>query len=155
LRIQIAHLFEHPEHLGEVARWIHDEWWTDKPGHTVATMAARLRAASDRAAIPLSLVALRGTSPIGTVNLVDNDNDERPDLSPWLAGLLVLPDYRGQGVGSTLVRSVVAEATRLGVRQVYLGTDIPRYYARLGATMHEKGADGYCILCMRSGVEME
>jgi predicted N-acetyltransferase YhbS len=110
-------------------------------------MAARLATASDPDTIPLSLLALCDDTPIGTVNLVENDNDERPDLSPWLAALLVLPEHRGQGVGSQLVRSVIAEAARLGIRQVFLGTDIPQDYARLGATMHEEGADG----CLTGG----
>jgi len=76
--ITILHLFECPQHLPEVARLIHEEWWSDKPGHSVSTMARRLALASDRDAIPLSLVALRDDRPIGTVNLVENDNDERP-----------------------------------------------------------------------------
>jgi len=148
--VRIAHLFEHPAHVDEVARWIHREWWQDKPGHTVETMAARLREAKDRSAVPLSLVALHGGKPVGTVNLVANDNDERPDLSPWLAALLVRPDHRGRGVGSALVRSLVAEGARLGIPRMYLGTDIPGYYTRLGAVLFEKVSDEYCILCLRT-----
>jgi predicted N-acetyltransferase YhbS len=145
--INVTHLLQHPEHRRTVAQWIHEQWWADKPGHTVDSMAARLATASDPDTIPLSLLALRDDTPIGTVNLVENDNDERPDLSPWLAALLVLPEHRGQGVGSQLVRSVIAEAARLGIPQVFLGTDSPQCYARLGATMHEEGADG----CLTSG----
>jgi predicted N-acetyltransferase YhbS len=152
MSVEIGHLFEYPEHLGEVARWIHEEWWSNKPGHTVETMEARLGEASDRNAIPLSLVALRSGSPVGTVNLVANDNEERPDLTPWLAALLVLPEHRGHGVGSELVRSLVKEATRLGVKRVYLGTDVPQYYARLGAEMYEEVSDEYCIMCIKTGV---
>ena len=51
--------------------------------------------------------------PIGTVNLVENDNDERQDLAPWLAALLVVPDARGKGVGTRLVRSLLQEAAGL------------------------------------------
>ncbi|MHC4946852.1 MAG: GNAT family N-acetyltransferase [Planctomycetota bacterium] len=152
MNVEVAHLFECPEHLGTVARWIHEEWWSDKPGHTVETMAARLREARDRNAVPLSLVALHAGDPVGTVNLVANDNDERPNLAPWLAALLVAPEHRGQGVGSDLVRSLVGEATRLRVRQLYLGTDIPQYYARLGAEMYEEVSDDYCIMSIKTGV---
>jgi predicted N-acetyltransferase YhbS len=148
--VEIAHLFQHPEHVHEVARWIHEEWWRDKPGHTVETMATRLREAKDRNGVPLSLVALRAEGPVGTVNLVANDNEERPDLAPWLAALLVRPEHRGRGVGSALVRSLVAEAGRLGISRMYLGTDIPGYYERLGAVLFERVSDQYCILCLRS-----
>lgn len=149
--MKIAHLFEHPEHLPEIARRIHEEWWAGKPGHTVETMAARLATASHRDAVPLSLVALIDESPVGTVNLVENDNDERPDLSPWLAALLVWPEQRGLGIGSQLVRALVAEAARLDIPRFYLGTDIPQYYIRLGAERYERGPGGYCIMCLRTG----
>lgn len=146
--MDIVHLFERPEHLDEVARWIHEEWWADKPGHSVGTMAARLREAGDPDAIPLSLLALDGDRPVGTVNLVENDNDERPELTPWLAALLVTPAARGRGVGSALVRALAGEAARLGVGRLYLGTDIPEYYLRLGAETFEEYPDGYRIMTM-------
>jgi len=152
MNIQIEHLCECPEHLGTVAQWIHEEWWSEKPGHTVETMAARLGEARDRNAVPLSLVALHAGHPVGTVNLVANDNEGRPDLTPWLAALLVAPEHRGQGVGSDLVRSVVGEATRLRIRQLYLGTDTPEYYARLGAEMYEEVSSDYCIMSIKTGV---
>jgi predicted N-acetyltransferase YhbS len=152
MNVEIKHLSECPEHLGRIARWIHEEWWSDKPGHTVETMAARLGEARDRNAVPLSLVALHAGTPVGTVNLVANDNEGRPDLTPWLAALLVAPEHRGQGVGSDLVRSLVGEATRLRIRQLYLGTEIPQYYARLGAEMYEEVSADYCIMSIKTGV---
>jgi len=146
--VEIVHLFERPQHLREMARLIHEEWWTDKPGHSVDTMAARLALARTADAIPLSLVAVRAGRPIGTVNLVENDNDQRPDLTPWLAALLVTPEARGQGVGSRLVGALLREAAALGVARVHLGTDIPAYYARLGAALLAEYDDGYRIMTM-------
>jgi predicted N-acetyltransferase YhbS len=152
INVEIRHLCDCPEHLGTVARWIHEEWWFDKPGHTVETMASRLGEASDQNAVPLSLVALLAGNPVGTVNLVANDNEERPDLTPWLAALLVVPEHRGQGVGSNLVRALLKETARLRGRQLDLGTDIPEYWAKLGAAMHEEFPDDYCIMVMKTGV---
>ena len=152
MNIEIKHLCECPEHLRTVARWIHEEWWSDKPGHTVETMASRLGEASDQNAMPLSLVALHAGNPVGTVNLVANDNEERPDLAPWLAALLVMPEHRGQGVGSDLVRALLKEAVRLRVRHLYLGTDTPEYYSKLGATMYDEVSDDYCIMVIKTGV---
>jgi predicted N-acetyltransferase YhbS len=148
MRITIAHLFEHPEFFPVVARWIHEEWWTDKPEHTAQTMEARLRQASGPAASPLSLVALVEGEPVGTVNLVENDDADRPHLSPWLAALLVIPEHRGNGIGSMLVRSLVGAATRRGVGGMYLGTDIPGFYARFGAEVHEQVTDAFCVMLL-------
>ncbi len=150
MKPKIEHLFVCPEHCMEVAGWIHREWWLDKPGHSVATMAARLREAATRERIPLSLVALRDGRPIGTVNLVENDNDERTDLEPWLAALLVVPEFRNQGVGSALVRALQDEAAGLGIRRMYLGTDIPAYYKRLGARILASYPDDYRIMILES-----
>jgi predicted N-acetyltransferase YhbS len=115
-------------------------------------MADRLAQARDKHSIPLSLVALEDDKPIGTVNLVENDNDERQDLTPWLAALLVVPEARGRGVGTRLVRSLVKEAAALGIPRLYLGTDMPEYYARLGASLFAEYADGYHIMTMETGV---
>jgi len=43
ISVEIRHLCDYPEHLRTVARWIHEEWWSDKPGHTVETMAFELQ----------------------------------------------------------------------------------------------------------------
>jgi len=151
MNVDIGHLYEYPAHLQTVARWIHEEWWSDKPGHSVESMATRLREASGRDRIPLSLVALLEGCPVGTVNLVVNDNEQRDDLTPWLAALYVLPEHRGKGVGSKLVRSLTSEASRLGIREMYLGTDIPQYYRKLGAKMFESSSDDYCIMSIATG----
>ena len=150
MTVEITHLFECPEHLEAVATLIHEEWWTDKPGHSVATMKTRLAQANDIDAIPLSLVALRDGRPVGTVNLVENDNEERPDLTPWLAALLVVPECRGMGFGTRLVRALLVEAARLGIPRVYLGTDITDYYARLGASLIAAYEGGYRIMVLDS-----
>ncbi len=138
MSIEICHLFERPECYPAVATWIHNEWWTDKPGHTPETMEARLRQARTADRIPLSLLALVDGVPAGTINLVENDAETRPHLYPWLAALLVKPRFRGRGVGSALVNRLILEARRLGVTEMYLGTDIPEYYVRFGAVIHER-----------------
>jgi predicted N-acetyltransferase YhbS len=146
MNIKIAHLYEHPDFVPVVARWIHEEWWKDEPGHTVQTMAARLRLASTRDSIPLSLIALADDRPAGTVNLVESDDDSLPHLSPWLAAMLVAPEYRGLGIGEMLVRSLLAEAGRLGFEELYLGADIPRFYEQFGAEVYEKVTESFCIM---------
>jgi predicted N-acetyltransferase YhbS len=133
MNVRIDHLFSHPEHVRLVAGWIYHEFWLGKPGHSVESFEARLREASDPDRIPLSLIAFYEGRPAGTVNLIDNDNPNRPELRPWLAALLVVPEYRGRGIGTRLVRELVREAGRLGFSELFLGTDIPAFYERLGA----------------------
>jgi len=133
--VVLCHLFEQPQFGTAVARLIHDEFWTTVPGATVEAMALRLARATSDDAVPLCLVALHGGAPVGVVNLVDSDEDNHPQWSPWLAGLVVVPALRSQGIGSLLVRTLLEHARRLRIERVWFGTDGPGFYERLGAVV--------------------
>jgi GNAT superfamily N-acetyltransferase len=146
MRIQIDHLFQHPQHVRLAAGWIYDEFWTGQAGYSVETFEGLLKLARDPDRIPISLLALAGGEPAGTVNLIDNDDPKRPHLHPWLAALVVVPEYRRHGIGTALVRTLIGAAWRLGFDGLYLGTDIPPFYARLGAERHEQVTGSFCIM---------
>jgi predicted N-acetyltransferase YhbS len=144
--LTIAHLFETPVHRPAVAEMIWREFWADVPGATAQGMAERLALAAQPDAVPLCLVALHEGQPVGVVNLVESDDDEHVDWSPWLAGLVVAEAWRGRGVGSALVGRVLAEARRLGIDRVYFGTDGPGFYTRLGAVLHLQHSADFCFM---------
>jgi predicted N-acetyltransferase YhbS len=146
VRRTICHLFEQPQRRDAVAALIHNEFWTDVPGASAEKMAARLGQAATADALPLCLIALRGDEVLGTINLVDNDDDDRTDWHPWLAGMVVAKSHRGQGIGSQLVRALLVEAKRLNFGRVYFGTDGPRFYERLGAVVHHVPRDGFWFM---------
>jgi len=129
-----------------VAGWIYDEFWSGQNRHSPASLEERLKEAQDVGAIPLSLLALCGQTPVGTVNLIENDDERRAHLRPWLAALLVLPRYRRQGIGSLLIRSLQEQAGRIGEREMFLGTDNPDFYLRREVTVVERLDSGFCIL---------
>src|SRR5688572_13759565 len=58
--------------------------------------------------------------PVGTASLVNSDLPSRPDLTPWLAGVLVLPAFRGQGYSAAL--SVVLRRPRYSLQPPYGST---------------------------------
>ena len=136
LEIDIVPLCRVPRHLGAAASLIHHEFWAGVSGASVAGMAARLAGANSTDRLPLCLVALHGDAPAGVVNLVESDEPNPTDWGPWLAGLVVTAAWRGRGVGRALVQALLDDARRLAVRHVYLGTDGPGFYARLGAHVH-------------------
>jgi predicted N-acetyltransferase YhbS len=142
----IEHLCAHPQHISLVAGWIYEEFWAGRPGYDVGVFERRLREARDPGRIPLSLLALVDGQPVGTVNLVECDSERRPDLRPWLAALVVARGQRGSGIGGALVRALVGEARRLGLTELFLGTDIPAFYERLGGRVVERFDDGTCIM---------
>ncbi|HZL90166.1 MAG TPA: hypothetical protein VFB96_17490 [Pirellulaceae bacterium] len=63
--IRVVHLFEFPEHRAAVAGWIYDEFWSGQGRHSPASLEVRLKEAQDVGAIPLSLLALCGQTPVG------------------------------------------------------------------------------------------
>ncbi len=70
---------------------------------------------------------------VGMACLVERDLESLGHLSPWLASVLVAPDYRGQGIGSALSERATQEAYVLGFERAYLFTfDMPSFYRRLG-----------------------
>lgn len=149
MTIEIDHLFNHTNQVRRVATWIYDEFWRDKPGYSVEFFEGLLRDASDPDRIPLSLLAIVDGTPAGTINLIHSDSERRPDLHPWLAALIVVPEFRNRGVGRALCRAGAAHAHRLGVREVFLGTDMPAFYAQLGAELYEQVTDTLCIMRVR------
>ena len=146
MKTHIDHLFDHPDHIRLVAGWIYDEFWKGKPGYSVETFESLLRQARDPDRVPRSILALVERQPAGTVNLVHTDSETRPDLHPWLAALVVVPEHRHRGVGAALVRELTRHAARLGFHELFLGTDIPRFYSRLGAEHFQQVRSDLCIM---------
>jgi predicted N-acetyltransferase YhbS len=126
----IAILAETP-HLETVAGWLHAQWWA-MDGHDLAATRAFLAAARGPAA-PLTLVAEAGGQPLGTATLDIDDLTTRPDLTPWMASVLVAPAARGQGVASALIAEITVRARALGHAGLFLFTsDQAAFYAKRG-----------------------
>ena len=142
----IRHLYQVPELRGAVADLIHEAFWITVPGASPAAMQQRLAEASDADRLPLCLVALKGDEPIAAVNVVHSDDERHPEWTPWLAGMVVAQGWRGRGVGSALVRALLAEARRLQIRRLYFGTDGPGFYTRLGAVHHAAARPGFWFM---------
>jgi len=142
----IHHLLEVPQHRTVVAELIHEEFWLPVPGASASAMAERLAKAQRPDAVPLCLVAVQGDEVLGAVNLVDSDDDDHPEWTPWLAGMVVAREWRGRGVGSALVRRLLTASRQIGIERVYFGTDGPAFYTRLGAVHHEASQRGFWFM---------
>jgi N-acetylglutamate synthase-like GNAT family acetyltransferase len=70
---------------------------------------------------------------VGTASFVINDLPSRPDLTPWLASVLVRPQFRGRGYSVPLIQQVEAVAAAASVPTLWLYTwSAEPLYARLG-----------------------
>jgi predicted N-acetyltransferase YhbS len=81
----------------------------------------------------VALIARSDGEPIGTCLLAESEIKPNHDVSPWLAGLFVVPEHRRQGAGAALVRAIEDQARQRGFSQLYLYTSAAAgFYARLG-----------------------
>jgi GNAT superfamily N-acetyltransferase len=87
----------------------------------------------------VGLVAKADGEPIGTCLLVESEIEPSHDVSPWLAGLFVVPEHRRKGAGAVLVRAIEDQARRRGSSRLHLyTTDADAFYARLGWLVHDR-----------------
>jgi len=129
--VTIKNFVDCPHTFPTVARWLIEEFFMDKPEHTVENMVTRMQGAK-RDKIPLGLISFEEEVPSGVVSLLENDLGQPSPLTPWLAGLYVAPEFRGKGIGKLLVSACVAEAKRLGFDNLYLYTSTPSFYEKIG-----------------------
>ena len=121
---------------------------------TVAQRVERLKSASDRDRLPISLVAISAgqDSLVGSANIVATTLTHQ-HLSPWLSSVFVPAEHRGKEIASKLALAAVSEANRLGFGAIYLFT--PRnesLYARLGwATFDRAELNGVSVCVMARG----
>jgi predicted N-acetyltransferase YhbS len=149
--IEVKNFVACPEVLPLVARQVFNEWFVSTPGFSEEVMLERMRGGKEKE-LPIGLVAFIDGEPAGTVSLLDRDLKEPATVGPWLAGLLVFPEFREKGVGSALVRAVEQNAAAVGEREVYLVTGIPQYYEKMGWEVKGSSAlDEECVV-MRRGL---
>ena len=126
MNTEIVSLLARPELAPAIAGWLLDEFRHSRsPSHS--GQVARLLA---QKAPEETFVLFADGLPVGTASLVTNDLPTRPDLTPWLASVLVRPEFRGRGYSARLVRHVEAAAGS-PILWLYTWTAEP-LYARLG-----------------------
>ena len=131
--MEIRHLPADPNVVGLVAGWLFREWGHLSPGASYQRSVERLIQRTGSAEVPVTLVAFEGDQAIGTASLVADDMETRPQFTPWLASVYVLPESRTQGVGSELCKAIITELNRLNIKRAYLFTpNKEEFYQRLG-----------------------
>jgi GNAT superfamily N-acetyltransferase len=134
--MHIQALRDRPEFIGQVAALIHNEWPYEFEGISLQAWTEQFQTLEglDRT----TFIAIEDSRLLGTACLDIEDLPERPDLSPWLASVYVIPEARSRGLGSQLVRAVEQEAWNQGVPRLHLQTpEHENYYAQQGWTTLE------------------
>jgi N-acetylglutamate synthase-like GNAT family acetyltransferase len=146
--VQISYLIEHPEHVSQLAQWLFEEWDSILGERTPETRIKKLKAHMNRDKLPIAWVAHENGQLLGTAALRVHDLEEREDLTPWLGGVFVAPQFRRRGIGAALCATVEEAARSRGTKTIYLFTlDKQAWYSQLGWTLlepcvwHQRTAD--------------
>ncbi len=150
MSIEIHHLLDHSHHIPTVAAWQQAEFGYLSPNGSIEQRAERLRGASDKARLPISLVAIatNGADLVGSANIVATTLTHK-HLTPWLSSVFVPSAQRGRGIASKLSLAAISEADRLGFEKIYLFTPKSEaLYARLGWETFEQTAINGVPVCL-------
>ena len=130
---KFVYLADRADLIPTLAGWFYGEWGHNHPDLTPATIEVKLRQRLNRDRVPLVLVTLRDDSPIASASLKIQEMETHPQYMHWLGSVYVLPEFRGEGIGSNLVQYSVNEAKRLAVHDLYLYTrSHEKFYTHLG-----------------------
>lgn len=125
MALEFFFLKEKPEIMTTLAAAVHEQWASmyARRGESVADVEQKMvsRAVDDR--IPLTMVAFEGDTLVGSVTIKNDDFARRSDLNPWIAGVFVLPEFRGKGYSKALIRhaETIGRDT-FGLEKIYLYT---------------------------------
>jgi len=134
--VRISYLIDHPEHISQLAEWMLEEWRKILVDETLETRTEKFKTHLNRDKLPIAWIAHANGQLFGTAALRVHDLEGREDLTPWLGGVFVGPEFRGQGVGTALCATVEDVAQSLGTQTLYLFTlDKQSWYSRLGWTL--------------------
>lgn len=152
MRIEIHHLLDHRHHIPTIAAWQQAEFGYLSPNGTVEQRAEQLIGASDKARLPICLLALSVDEGdlVGSANIAATTLTHK-HLTPWLSSVFVPPAQRGRGIASKLALAAISEAGRLGFDEIYLFTPKNEaLYARLGwETFGHTAINGVSVCLMR------
>jgi hypothetical protein len=134
---EIVSLVDRTDLGPNVADWLWQNW--DKyNGFTFEQTLEYVSASSAGKDIPQTFVLLIDGEPVGTSSLVAADMKERPDLTPWMASVFVIPELRRRGHVIRLIQAVEAAAVAAAISTLWLHTDsAERIYSRAAWRMVE------------------
>jgi GNAT superfamily N-acetyltransferase len=132
-KMKIDYLAHHPQLIPELSRIHVDFFGRYHSSMTVESREEQLRKRLGIDKIPLTIVAIEVEKPIGSASIIEYDLKTHQELTPWVAAVIVHPDYRRLGIGTKLMNRIDLEAVNIGLEKLFLFTpDQETFYSFLG-----------------------
>jgi GNAT superfamily N-acetyltransferase len=148
--VSIVSTSQRPDLVPVVARWLWDAFW-HRDGYSLEDVLRAVHTSVPVRPMPRTFILLADDEPVGTASFVADDLEERPDLTPWLAGMFVDPHARGRGYAAHLIAAVEDACRAASISTLWLYTNTAeRIYARTGwQTFETVQHDGKPFALMR------
>jgi GNAT superfamily N-acetyltransferase len=131
LSLTYKYLADEPEQIDLCAKWAFNAWGKYNPAVTLKIRQERFTAHCNKNKLPLTIICKSDNKMIGMASLRANDGIGE-ELSPWLGSLYVSENFRGSGIGASLIKRIENEASQLKYKVIYLltyETTLPQWYA--------------------------
>ncbi|MGH6858829.1 MAG: GNAT family N-acetyltransferase [Phyllobacterium sp.] len=149
--MDISNLHSHPDMADIIADRCWNAWWTATEV-SLAEYRSHLEPMIGGKKIPVALFAHEQGEYLGSVLLIENDLDDRPQYKPWIAALWVEPESRRQGIAVKLIEAARKEAAFQGHELCYLCAtpDKSPYYIARGFEQIETDVSGLNVFTIKS-----
>ena len=131
MSVRVALLADHPELLADLAASYQREWphWYGVRADAASDLKERAR----RSGLPICLIAVEESQPIGALALAEHAISAHPDLTPCVIGFWVEPARRNCGIGALLLKGAGDHARSVGFPEIYTCTNsASRLFVREG-----------------------
>jgi GNAT superfamily N-acetyltransferase len=154
--MEISNLHSRPDMADIIANRCWNAWWTETEV-SLAEYRAHLEPMMGGKDVPVALVAHEQGEYLGSVLLIENDLDDRPQYTPWIAALWVEPEFRRQAIAAKLIEAARGEAAFHGYGLCYLCAtpDNSPYYIARGFEQIETDVSGLNVFTINVGFHAE
>jgi len=127
--LRIISIRESPEYKDRAIKYFQQSWESVLP---VIYEDAIRHSIDARDSLPQWYLLEKKGKLIGCAGLITNDFISRGDLYPWICGIFIEENQRGNAYGSLLIEKAKMDAKEAGFEHVYLCTSHTGYYERYG-----------------------
>ena len=120
-------LKEEPVIKDMAAEWFHSKWGVPKEAY-LECMNAYLNGETEYG----WYLCLDGAKIIGGMGVIENDFNDRKDLTPNVCAVYTEEAYRCRGIAGKLLNMVVEDMRGKGITPIYLVTDHAGFYEKYG-----------------------
>lgn len=130
-----------PHLLPRFRAWVESEWGNVDPFTSTA----------EALIVPAPILAVEQDQLLGGLSFTDHALPDSKESGVWINTLLVAAQFRNRGIGASLIKAAEAEAARLGIGELFVFTEIPRFYEKLGWTRVKRVDDNTVLRRLLSG----